>query len=79
MDLDTFVSSLKPFTKVMMIGIAVTAGLITLNIISPIHVVMLFPDQFFHVGSPVLEVPDHPPLQRGVQHGPAFRAHFLVS
>lgn len=49
MDLDTFVASLKPFTKMMMIGIAATAGLVTLNVVNPVNLVMLFPNDTLHV------------------------------
>lgn len=50
MDLDQFVASLKPFTKIMLIGIAATAVVATTQIISPVHYVMHFPDSSLHVG-----------------------------
>lgn len=49
MDLDTFVRSLKPVTKILMIGIAASAILISTGLVSPTSLVMFFPDQTLHV------------------------------
>jgi hypothetical protein len=49
MEFDQFVSSLKPFTKIMMIGIIIEATLVTMTIVDPKHFVMLYPDQWKHV------------------------------
>ena len=49
MEFDQFVSSLKPFTKIVMIGIVIEAALTTMGIIDPKHFVLHFPDQWRHV------------------------------
>jgi len=56
MEFDQFVSSLKPFTKIMMIGIVLEAALVTMTLVDPKHFVLLYPDQWKHVNLSGLEV-----------------------
>ncbi len=49
MELDQFVRSLKPFTKIFM-GCSVVVGLImTLKLINPYYLVLVVPSTFHHV------------------------------
>jgi hypothetical protein len=50
MEFDQFVSSLKPFTKIVLAGIVIEAVLVTMTIIDPKHFVIILPDQWNHVG-----------------------------
>jgi len=78
MEFDQFVSSLKPFTKIMMIGIVIEAALVTMTIIDPKHFVLLFPDQWKHVGLSGLEVRHDPVLQRQAEPRTDIRADLFV-
>lgn len=51
MEFDQFVTSLKPFTKILMVGIIIEATLVSLSIVDPKRLVMLFPEQWTHVNS----------------------------
>ena len=64
MDIETFVASLKPFTKILMIGLAAEALLITFQFVSPQNLVMLFPTQYLHVCLLVMEIHHFDFLQR---------------
>lgn len=49
MEVDQFLNSMKPFTKIMLAGIVIEAALTTMKVIDPKHFVPILPEQFKHV------------------------------
>ena len=49
MDFDQFIESLKPFTKIYLVGALLIGILTTMKLVSPLYLVMQAPDYIYHV------------------------------